>query len=191
MPDQVRHDGKTVHPGSGSRAGIAIPANPGSSPRQATIQRKPRHSGAGHNPAQAPSFRRTLDRVQGRAQESSVMVMERRHTSSFRRTPESSVVVALHYSSLFFVFRRWTLDCLSLTHHSSPITVFWLPTMFSTQRTQRTHYPSPITGYCLSSSPPSLNSLPRSGREDHKTSLSLDEGRGWSLPRTPIRGEGE
>jgi len=28
-------------------------------------------------------------------------------------------------------------------------------------------------------------------REDHKTSLSLDEGRGWSLPRTPIRGEGE
>ena len=29
------------------------------------------------------------------------------------------------------------------------------------------------------------------GREDGKKSLSLDEGRGWSLPRTPIRGEGE
>ena len=79
-----------------------------------------------------------------------------------------------------------------LVFHSSLITHYWL-LPFAIRNCLRTFlftlnqlfnspsafHSSPFPDSGLSLSPPPFNSLPRSGREDHKKSLSLNEGRGW------------
>ena len=102
MPDQVRHDAKTAHPGSGPgqapgtqcnsdrmTAHIVIPAEAGI---QRNSDGKMVYPGSG--PGQA---------------------------SSFRRKPESSVIVVLRYSS-------------GITHYSLLVTHYRLLSFFSSHR---------------------------------------------------------
>ena len=99
---------------------------------------------------------------------------------SFRRKPESSQIMLVYKSCQTSGYRI-----------KSGMTVFVVIPADPGSRSRAgpgiqrnggsplhiTHYPSPITHYCLFLPPP-FNSLPRSRREDCKTSLSLYEGRG-------------